>query len=79
MGIDGDESDGAMGSESAGNLARNAALAAVRSGDAPASEAPSAPQCLMMAGSRLRVWRSLRLAMALDAGEEQEKTLLRRP
>lgn len=83
--MDGDERDGAMGSARAGILARNAALAAVRSGDAPASaaagrgEPPPAPQCLMMAGSRLRVWRSLLLVMALDVGEEQEKTLLRRP
>lgn len=89
--MEGEESDGAMGSFNVGIFVRKDGFAAERSGDAPASAAaapeddvllaPSVPvsQCLMMAGSRLRVWRNLRLVMALDAGEEQEKTLLRSP
>lgn len=87
--MEGDERDGEMGSFSVGILVRKAGFTAERSGDAPASaalesDAPLAesvpvPQCLMIAGSRLRVWRSRRLVMALDAGEEQEKTLLRSP
>ncbi len=83
--------DGVMGSFSVGIFVRKAGFTAKRSGHAPASAAaapesdaplpPSVPvpQCLMIAGSRLRVWRSLRLVMALEAGEEQEKTLLRSP
>lgn len=84
--------DGAMGSFRVGVLVRRDGFAAKRSWDAP--ESPGAapggngapvtpsvplPQCLMMAGSKLRVWRNLRLVMALEAGEEQEKTLLRSP
>lgn len=80
-GMEGEDSDGLMGSFSAGILARKAARGAGRSGDAPASRCASVgvSQCLIIAGSRLLVWRSLLLVMALDAGEEQEKTLLRSP
>lgn len=89
--MEGEERDGVMGSFKVGILVRKAGFTAKRSGDAPASaaaarekDAPLTPsvsvsQCLIIAGSRLRVWRSLRLVMALDAGEEQEKTLLRSP
>lgn len=92
-GMEGDDKEGVMGSLMIGILARKDGITAQRSGDAPASPAaatvpghnvPLAPsvsvsQCLIMAGSRLRVWRSLRLVMALDEGEEHEKTLLRSP
>lgn len=54
-------------------------------GARPALSPSSRPPPPMMAGSRLRVWRSLRLerflaagAAAAAAGEEQEKTLLSR-
>lgn len=70
--------EGVIGSFRVGILVRKAGFTA----DAPVSAAaPSlpVPQCLMMAGSRLRVWRSLRLVMALEAGDEQEKTLFRSP
>lgn len=91
--MEGDDKEGVMGSLMIGILTRKDGIAAQRSGDAPASPAaatvsghgvPLAPsvsvsQCLIRAGSRLRVWRSLRLVMALDAGEEHEKTLLRSP
>lgn len=78
--MDGVERDGLMGSFSVRVLVRKVAL----EGDIPVSgvetlPAPSVSLCRIMAGSRLRVWRSLRLAIALDAGEEQEKTLLRSP
>lgn len=90
-GIEGEERDGVMGSFSVRVLVREVGFTDKRSGDAPVSAAaapengaplaPSVPvpQFLMMAGSRLRVWRSLRLVMALEAGDEQEKTLLRSP
>lgn len=74
--------EGVIGSFRVGILVRKAGFTAKRSADAPVSAAaPSfpVPQCLMMAGSRLRVWRSLRLVMALEAGDEQEKTLFRSP
>lgn len=89
--MEGEERDGVMGSFSVGIFVRKAGFPTKCSGDAPASAAaapendaplsPSAsvPQCLIIAGSRLRVWRSLRLVMAFEAGEEQEKTLLRSP
>ncbi len=83
--MEGEERDGVMGSFNVGILVRKVGFTARRSGDAPASagDVPLTPspvsQCLMIAGSRLRVWRNLRLVMALDAGEEQEKTLLRSP
>ena len=40
---------------------------------------PVLSQFLMMAGSRLLVCRSRRLALALAPGDEKEKTLLRSP
>ncbi|MEQ2262392.1 hypothetical protein XENORESO_009873 [Xenotaenia resolanae] len=83
--MDGEETDGVMGSFRVGILERKAGFA---DGGAPASAAancapliPSVPvpQCRIITGSRLRVWRSLLLAMALEAGDEQENTLLRSP
>lgn len=66
--MEGEERDGVMGSFKVGILVRKVGFAAERSGDAPASaaaaardeDAPldasaSAPQCLIIAGSRLRV------------------------
>lgn len=89
--MEGAERDGAMGSFSIKVLLLEAGITAKRSGDAPVSGAAAAedgaplassvlePQFLIIAGSKLLVWRSLRLVMALEAGEEQEKTLLRSP
>lgn len=55
-------------------------LPAARARGARAESPPSSRPPPMMAGSRLRVWRSLRLERfgAAAAGEEQEKTLLSR-
>lgn len=93
-GMEGDDREGVMGSLMSGILARKGGIIAQRSGDTPAGPSAAAgdavphvllapslsvAQFLIMAGSRLRVWRSLRLVMALDAGEEQGNTLLRSP
>ena len=45
----------------------------------PGATSVSLPQCLMMAGSKLRVCRSFLLETAFDAGEEHEKTLFSIP
>lgn len=48
-------------------------------GSSLSSSESTESQFRIIAGSKLRVWRSLRLLMLLEAGDEQEKTLCRSP